>query len=133
MLMNPTHYLPSEVLQYSNYPEVYELGSKIDQFQKGLEPIMLAVSAFDMGVENGIYVNIAEVERVRALSFEISEVLGSAPKVCYDILLPVREAQEALNELIFSFHYERVPMVFDKQRTDMKRLNLVVTKTGGTI
>jgi hypothetical protein len=133
MEMSPTHYLPSEVLNYANFPEVLEQAEKINQFQKLLEPIMLAVSAYDLGTTDGIYVNIADVTRTRDLSYEISDILGMAPNVCYDVLIPIREAQESLNELIFSFQYEKVPVVFDKQRTDMQHLNDVVTKSGSVI
>lgn len=133
MLMSLTHYLPSEELKYSNFPELYELSDKIKEFQKSVEPIVTAISDYDMGTADGIYVNIAEVERVRELSFDLTDTLGAAPKVCYDVLMPIRDAQEALNELIFSFHYEKAPVVYDKQRTDMKRLNEVVNKSSERI
>lgn len=130
MLMDAVYYLPSEEFKYTNYPEVFGIMDKINSFTSSLEPIMLAVSDYDQGETDGIYVNIAEVERIREVSFEISEILGLAPKVCYDILLPIREAQEALNELIFSFKFEEVPVVFDIQRTDLQTLNNVVNKYG---
>lgn len=122
MLMSPTHYLPSEELKYSNYPELYELADKLDQYQTLLEPIIAAVNDYDLGTTDGIYVNIAEVINVRDLSFDISDTLGSAPNICYDVLIPIRDTQESLNELIFSYQYEKAPVVFDQQRTDMKRL-----------
>jgi hypothetical protein len=132
-MMPSTQYLPSEVIQYSNFPELYQLKDKISDFQKAIVPIMTAISEYDLGQTDCIYVNIAEVQRVRDMSFDITEVLGMAPNVCYDMLLNFRDAQEALNELIFSFQYEQIPVVVDKQRTAMKELNSVVNMTGDVI
>jgi hypothetical protein len=132
-MMPSTQYLPSEVIQYSNFPELYQLKDKISDFQKAIVPIMNAISEYDLGQTDCIYVNIAEVQRVRDMSFDITEVLGMAPNVCYDMLLNFRDAQEALNELIFSFQYEQIPVVVDKQRTAMKELNSVVNMTGDVI
>lgn len=128
--MPSTYYLTNEELKFANYPEVYELSNKLDEFQRLLEPIMFAVYQFDEGMTDGIYVNIAEVERTRDLSYELTDTLGTAPKVCFDILIPLRDAQESLNELIFSFKYEKVPVVMDKQRNAMKTLNDTVNKSG---
>jgi hypothetical protein len=132
-MMSSTHYLPSEVLQYSNYPEVHDLKDKIALFQSNAVPVMSALSDYDTGIEPYIYVNIAEVIKLRDLAFELSDILGAAPKVCYDVLLPIRDAQEALNELIFSFQYEKVPVVVDRQRNAMQELNAVVNKSGEVI
>lgn len=121
-LMSPTHYLPSEEVKYSNYPELYEVMDKIRAFQAMLEPIMLATYEYDEGMADAIYVNAAEVERVLSLSYEITDFLGIAPNVCYEFVLPIREAQESLHELLFSFKYERAPIVLDRQRTEMRRL-----------
>jgi hypothetical protein len=132
-LMSATHYLPSEELKYSNYPEIYEIQTKIDEFQERIEPVVIAISDYDMGTRDAIYVNIAEVERILSLSYDITDTLGAAENVCYDILLPLRSSQEALHELIFSFKYEKSPVVMDIQRTEMKRLNNVINKSGEVI
>lgn len=129
MLLSTSQYLPSEALKFSNYPELYTVLDSLNQFQTMLNPIMLAVSDYDSGVEDYIYVDISALRAAINLSFTITDVLGRATNVCFDVLLPIRDAQEALNELIFSYQYEKSPVVLDRDKTNLQRINNVSTQT----
>lgn len=129
MLLSTSQYLPSEEVKFSNYPELYTVLTSLTQFQTMLNPIMLAVSDYDSGAEDYIYLNISDVQAALNLSFTITDILGRASNVCFDVLLPIRDAQEGLNELIFSYKYEKSPIVLDRDKTTLQQLNNVYTQT----
>jgi hypothetical protein len=127
MLLSPSQYLPKEELRYSNFPDIYPLLDKINEFQTLIEPFIAAVSDYDTGTAEYIFVSISDLQTALNLSYEITDVLGRADNVCYEVLLPIRDAQQSINELVFSYLYERSPVVLDKEKTNLQQLNSITT------
>lgn len=129
MLLSPSQYLPKEEMKYSNYPDVYSILDKINQFQSKMEPVIAAVNDYDSGVADFIYVNVSDLITLRSLGFDITDFLGRSANVCYEVLLPVRDAIQSLNELIFSYQYEKSPVVLDKEKTNLQQINNVTNSS----
>lgn len=113
--MSPTHYLPHEEITYANYPELLTVRPQLEDLQQRLEAIITAASEFEDGLADRIYLDISEVQKTLKLAYDISEVLGKAPRPCFDILTEIRDVQESLHEILFSNRYEGNEVVADPQ------------------
>jgi hypothetical protein len=91
----------------------------MDVLEAYMEKVAISFGNYEEGVDDRIYLNATEMRNMRDLSFRITEVLGRAENVCYDVLLPIREFQTTLNEFIFSFDAQPNEIVVDKKQIAM--------------
>lgn len=101
MKMDDTHYLPSEELKMSNYPEVRQLEGDIEEIVKYAKLVDATVLAYNNGTVNKIDLDVVILQKMVDNCREVCRVLGRAPNVCYDILLELRNFQMNFQDLIF--------------------------------
>lgn len=101
MRMEPTHYLPSEVLKNSNYPELKAVEGKLDGVMLYAMRVDSALHAYSTGTTNRIDVDPTELRKWIEQCREVCEVLGNAPRVCFDVLMELRSMQTSFQELLF--------------------------------
>lgn len=101
MMMEPSHYLTTEVLKDANYPEVKRVQADIEALFTYMMTADTAVIDFNDSTRDRIDLNpvdiIREINRCRS----VCSVLGNAPRVCFDLLVELRQAQENLQELLY--------------------------------
>lgn len=96
-----TFYLPSEAVNYINYPELRTAKPDIEAIMEYAMRVNLAVADYDEARFDRIDVNMEEVQRNIELCRRVCETLGTAPKVCFDILLDIRDIQNTLQNLVY--------------------------------
>lgn len=101
MLMDVTHYLPEEELTTSNYPEVVSLKSDLLKIESYAERVNLALTWYEESEFDKIDLDVVEIEEYAQLCRSVCETLSTASKVCYEVLLDVREIQNILQELLY--------------------------------
>lgn len=98
--MEQFYYLPNEQVNYINYPELRTYRADIVSIIAYAEVVATAVSDYQKGKKDKIDLNTDEVQQYINLCRSTSEVLGKAPKVCFDVLMELRNVQVQLHGLM---------------------------------
>ncbi|MNN36620.1 hypothetical protein D3C81_1505220 [compost metagenome] len=93
-IMDSTNYLPQEKLNYRNYPEVRDKQADINTLFAYALRVNEALISYNSGEFDKIDLNTNELETNITLCRSISETLGTAKNVCYDLLLELRVIQK---------------------------------------
>lgn len=102
MILPKNHRSPKEEFLYSNFPEVLLIEDRLASLQAYAIKVQEAINAYNAQETDKIYLNVAELRKMLDMSFDITDILGMADNVCYDILTNVRSIQEGFNELIYA-------------------------------
>lgn len=105
-LLDKSQQNPKEEFKYSNFPEVAVIEDQLNHFFSYVEKVNSAVSAFQTRDADKVYVNIAELETELSKSFDMTDILGRADNVCFDLLLNMRDMQENLLEILYTYRSE---------------------------
>ncbi len=95
------YYLPHELVNYTNYPELLTYRQDIEDLLNYSLTVHNALQDYNEGIYDRIDVNMEEVQNHITLCRTLSDVLGKAPRVCFDVLLEIRVIQEHLHKLVF--------------------------------
>lgn len=101
-MMELSHYLPNEVLNVANFPEINAVKSDISILENFAMAVGIAVSTYNEGVTDKINVNQIKLEENIKRCRNVCEVLGSQPAPCFDVLLKIRELQMDFQELLYA-------------------------------
>lgn len=101
MVMDSTYYLPSEELAYRNYPEVQIAQNDINTVTDYVMTVGSALDDYNQGVTDKIDINGDELQSNITLCRSICDTLGNAPRICFDVLLEVRNMQDFLQQLLY--------------------------------
>lgn len=101
MLMPSTHYLPSERVNYSNYPELRRFRTDINNIMSYMVTVDDALRNYNNGIKDKIDLNTNELETYITLCRNVTESLGNYSKVCFDVLLILRKIQTDLQNVRF--------------------------------
>ena len=93
----------SEELRYANYPEVAQVEDDLRTFLTYMETVQSAIAAYEDLETDKIILNMADLVRMLELSYSITDVLGRASRPCYDILIGLRDMQDSLHDIQFSY------------------------------
>jgi len=105
-LLENSQQSPKEEFKYANFPEVAVLEDQLITFFTYVEEVNSAVSAFQSREADKVYLNIAELQTALDNSYSITDVLGRADNVCFDLLMNIRDIQENLLEILYSYNSE---------------------------
>lgn len=100
-MLETSIYLPSEVANLTNYPELRAQRANLTAIMDYALRATSALADYNEARYDKIDLNAGEIRQAIALCRSTSEVLGTAPKVCFDILLEIRTVQEDLQNLLF--------------------------------
>lgn len=119
MKMESTHYLPHEELKITNYPELSKVETELDDVQVFAMRTNLALTDYTEGRTDKIDVDVEELRKHITLCRYVTDVLGRAPNVCYDILIELRAIQGTLHDVLFAYNrfgdeYVGTPTVIDE-------------------
>ena len=98
--MNSTLYLPDEVLNFVNYPETKDIAKDVGALIAYASKTTVALQAYTGGTSNRIDLSISELQKYVALCRSVCMIIGSAPNICYDLLVELREIQDVLQTLV---------------------------------
>jgi len=101
-LMEPTHYLPDEEINFRNYPELYTVWDDLQKINAYATRVHKALADYTSGQYDKIDLNTEELNSYITLCRNVCSVLGQAPKVCFDILLDLRELQYHMQILLYN-------------------------------
>lgn len=99
--MESLYYLPSEQPNYINFPEVRTQKYNIQTVMSYSLTAQLALADYNSGRFDRIDLNTDEIQSNVDLCRSISDALGNAINVCYDVLLDVRTIQQNLQSLLY--------------------------------
>ena len=119
MKMENTHYLPHEELKITNFPELSLVETELDDIQVYAMRTNLVMTDYTEGRKDKIDVDVEELRKHIALCRYVTDILGRAPNVCFDILMEIRAIQGALHDLLFAYNrfgneYVGTPSVIDE-------------------
>lgn len=101
MIMENTHYLPDEELKISNYPEVALVQDEIGLIMGYAMEADQAVFEYNEGLKDKIDLDVVDLQKAIERCRHVCDILGNAPKVCFDLLLEIRELQMSFQELVY--------------------------------
>lgn len=107
--------LPDEEYKYSNFPELAQVQDEMNTLRAYMETVFTAMSLFEERQEDRIYLNIAELKDMLDMTYRVTDILGRADNVCFDILMNLRTMQEYLHELLYSYRTEGNLYVSDRK------------------
>ena len=96
-----TFYLPSEAVNYVNYPELRTYRKDIETIMEYALRVGMALADYNEGVYDKIDLNAEELKTHINLCRNVCYALGTAPKVCFDVLIELRELQYAFQNLLY--------------------------------
>lgn len=99
MIMEPSHYLDSEVLKHSNYPEVKFLSADLTRLDTFFQTLNSAIAAYTEGEYEKVYLDENEVNIHVTLCQNVLETLGMAENPCFDILINIRQMLAIMYEI----------------------------------
>lgn len=99
--MENHQYLPSEVINYTNFPELRKYKKSIEAVQTYAMRVNDAVTGYNSGKYNRIDLNASELLSNIDLCRSICGVLGASTNVCYDVLFVLREIQTTLQNILY--------------------------------
>ena|SRR5690606_40310092 len=102
MIMEPSHYLPSEVLKHSNYPEIEQVKNELKQIENYASEVNTAIAQFNELRAERVYVNVGELTEHIDLCRIILEFLGTTKNPCFDLIMSVRSIQEMFHEVRYA-------------------------------
>jgi hypothetical protein len=98
--MEKQQYLPSEVVNYTNFPELRTHREDIELIQTYAKRVDLALADYEAGNYDRIDLNADELSTNVDLCRSVCDRLGTAPSVCYDVLLILREIQTTMQNVL---------------------------------
>ena len=96
-----TFYLPQEAVNYINFPELRAYKKDIETLLEYTLRVNTALADYNEGRYDKIDLNMEELKSHINLCRTICEALGNAPKVCFDVLIELREIQMHLQNLLY--------------------------------
>ena len=99
--MDSVLYLPEEVLNFTNYPEIKDIVPDISALIAYASKANTALQAYLSGVSDKIDLNISELSAYIVSCRNICNIIGTAPNVCFDILVDMRELQDILQTFAY--------------------------------
>lgn len=99
--MESTNYLPDESFSFLNYPEIEQQLSSIEELLDYALMVNTAINDYNSGTYDKIDVNVTELNQYLQICKDIINILGNAPKVCFEVLLQLREIQKAFQTLLY--------------------------------
>ena len=99
MIMEPSHYLDSEVLKHSNYPEGNVLAADLARLDEFFRTLNSAIAAYTEGEYEKVYLDDNEVTIHINLCQSVLETLGTAENPCFDILINIRQMLAVMYEI----------------------------------
>lgn len=103
MKMEITHYLPHEELKITNYPELSMVESEIDAIQVFAMRTNLALADYNEGRKDKVDIDVEQLRKHIELCRYVTDILGRASNVCFDILMDIRQVQHALYDVLFAY------------------------------
>lgn len=97
-----TWYLPSELLQFRNYPEVNSVSEDIDDIMDYSMHVHLALVGYTEGLYDRVDVDSHNLQKYIDKCRNVCNVLGNAPNVCFDLLLELRGVQNVFQQLLYA-------------------------------
>ena len=97
------NYLPNEIVNPVNFPELDKVKTDIETINTYALKVHDALTAFDTGIYDRIYVDPAEVEFYARLCRNVAETMGTAPNVCFDVLYSLRKIQKTFNNILYLY------------------------------
>jgi hypothetical protein len=102
MIMEPSHYLPSEVLKHSNYPEIELVKSDLAKIDAFASEVSIALAQFNEVIADKVYVNVGELHEHISLCRSVLETLGNAKSPCFDLIVDLREVLQLFFEVSYA-------------------------------
>jgi hypothetical protein len=96
-----TFYLPKEAVNFINFPELRTYKADIETIMEYALRVQTAVADYNEARYDRIDLNMEELHAHIDLCRTVCEALGSAPNVCFDILLEIRNIQQNLQNLAY--------------------------------
>lgn len=100
-IMENTWYLPEEKLQFRNYPEVHAVSDSIDSLLDFGMTVASALQYYNEGTANKIDIDISALQKSILLCRSVCNTLGTAPKICFDILTELHKLQDIMQNLLY--------------------------------
>lgn len=102
VMASSTMYLPSEVLQYRNYPEVNYALNDINTILDYAMRVNNAITDYVTGVFDKVDVDAHDLQVHIDLCRSVCYTLGTAPNVCYDLLMELRSIQSVMQTVMYT-------------------------------
>jgi hypothetical protein len=99
--MKTTCYLPDEEPYIRNYPEIADVSLDIENLIAFGTRIGNAIDAYVSEKYDRVDIDIIELQKSIDLCRETCTYLSSAPKVCFDMLLELRELQSLMQLFLY--------------------------------
>jgi 5'(3')-deoxyribonucleotidase len=102
--MENTWYLPEEIIDFQNYPEVTGVLDSISAIQNYTMRVINALQDYTDGTLDKIDINVTDLQKYINLCRSVLDTLGHAPNVCYDLLMELRETQSVFQTLMYAYN-----------------------------
>ena len=103
-IMEATWYLPEEELQYRNYPEVHGVMDNINRLVYYAMSLSIVLDDYNNAVADRIDIDVVDLQKNITLCRSITDVLGNAPQVCFDLLMELRTIQDTMQTLLYAYN-----------------------------
>lgn len=100
-MMEKTHYLTEEELNFTNYPAVAREWESIQELIRYNLEVHSAVSAYTEGKASKINLSEVDLRKYISLARRTLEIIGTATNVCFDVVMPLREIQYNMQEILY--------------------------------
>lgn len=94
-------YFPNKVVNYVNFPELRGQRENIQAILDYSLRAQVALADYNEARYDRIDLNMEELQANITLCRSVSDALGLASNVCFDILLEIRSVQEMLQQLVY--------------------------------
>lgn len=102
IMASDTWYLPEEELHYRNYPEVNYAQADIQLILQYAMRVDTAIFDYSNGTFDKIDIDVHDLANYIDLCRSVCSKIGTAPNVCFDILLEIRSIQKILQTLMYA-------------------------------
>jgi hypothetical protein len=99
-----TYYLPKEELKLKNYPEVEAISSNIQALISYVMEVQKAIDNYSNNIADKVIIDIVSLKRYINAAEEITNILGNANNVCFDILVEIRQLQSVLQNILYIYN-----------------------------